>query len=229
LLLDEGDPPPIASVTPPDIVANKTDDPDAAFRYACAYAAQVMVLDECFASLHEATGGDAGREWTIVFMGARGYPLGEHGRVGGVDPRMYAEQLHVPLIIRFADGLGQLARVSALTTHADLLPTLVDRFDLDRTVEQAALDGASVLPLASSTRGPWREELTSTSATARSIRTAAWCLRENRAVRGGSADSEDATSAFELYVRPDDRWEANDVAKLCPEVIEELEAKLREC
>jgi hypothetical protein len=26
----------------------------------------------------------------------------------------------------------------------------------------------------------------------------------------------------ELYVRPDDRWEANDVATLCPEVVQEM-------
>jgi hypothetical protein len=30
----------------------------------------------------------------------------------------------------------------------------------------------------------------------------------------------------ELYVRPDDRWEANDVAKLCPDVVEMLSKSL---
>jgi hypothetical protein len=29
-----------------------------------------------------------------------------------------------------------------------------------------------------------------------------------------------------LYVRPDDRWEANDVAKLCPDTLESLHAAL---
>jgi hypothetical protein len=39
-LLDEDDSPPIESVVPPDVMINPADDPDAAFRYGCAYAAQ---------------------------------------------------------------------------------------------------------------------------------------------------------------------------------------------
>ena len=75
---------------------------------------------------------------------------------------------------------------------------------------------------------PWRDATISTSASARSIRTAAWCLREDIAQRE-AAGSDGATDVVELYVRPDDRWEANDVAKLCPEVVEELRAGLSAC
>jgi len=46
----------------------------------------------------------------------------------------------------------------------------------------------------------------------RAIRTADWCLRAD-------TSSEDAP---ELYVRPDDRWETNNVAKLLPEVVKSL-------
>ena len=68
----------------------------------------------------------------------------------------------------------------------------------------------------------------STSASARSIRTAGWCLRED-ITQEVSAASNGVTEVSELYVRPDDRWEANDVAKLCPEVVEELRAGLSAC
>jgi hypothetical protein len=59
------------------------------------------------------------------------------------------------------------------------------------------------------------------------IRTPNWCLREKiGAVRDSAEqglDSKDETSEPMLFVRPDDRWEANDVSKLCADVVEELE------
>jgi arylsulfatase A-like enzyme len=125
-LRGEDDPLPIDSIAPPNILTNSADDPDAAFRYACAYAAQVMVLDESVEFLLDATNARPGGEWLVTLLGARGFPLGEHGRIGGVDPRTHVEQLQVPWLIRFPDKLGHLGRVEALTSHLDLLPTLVE-------------------------------------------------------------------------------------------------------
>lgn len=229
LLLDEDDPSPIESIAPPDIFTDSAADPDAAFRYACAYAAQVMVLDECLEGLINATSASAGNEWLITLLGARGFPLGEHGRIGGIDPRTHAEQLQVPWLIRFPDKLGQLTRVDALTSHHDLLPSLADWIDRNRKLDRSAFDGASIVPFASSVRTSWRDATISMSASARSIRTTAWCLREDFAHNAGDPTSNEASSVPELYVRPDDRWEANDVAKLCPEVVEELRAVISRC
>src|SRR5262249_2548908 len=39
-LLDEEDPPPLEVESTPELVLSKNEDPDTAFRYACAYAAQ---------------------------------------------------------------------------------------------------------------------------------------------------------------------------------------------
>jgi arylsulfatase A-like enzyme len=225
-LLDENDPPTVKSIAPPDFIMGSAEGPDAAFRYACAYAAQVMVLDQCLEELVDATAAGRDDRWLITLVGARGFPLGEHSRIGGVDPRTHAEQLQVPWLVRFPDRMGQLVRVAALTSHHDLLPTLVDYIDRRRTLDQSAFDGASVVPFASSLRAGWRDAAISTSASARSIRTLAWCLREDFAHNKNSITSNDAGSNPELYVRPDDRWEANDVAKLCPEVVEELRAEL---
>jgi hypothetical protein len=70
-----------------------------------------------------------------------------------------------------------------------------------------------MLPLVTTARPAWRDGLVTASAAGhRAIRTAEWCLRQDAA----------ADEHVELYVRPDDRWEINDVAKLCPEVIETL-------
>jgi hypothetical protein len=51
-------------------------------------------------------------------------------------------------------------------------------------------------------------------------------LREDIAEAGRLGTANETAAASELYVRPDDRWEANDVAKLCPDVVEELRDSL---
>jgi arylsulfatase A-like enzyme len=228
-LLDEDDPSPIESLAPPNFFANTAEDPDAAFRYACAYAAQVMVLDDCFQNLLDAINTSGGNEWLVTLLGARGFPLGEHGRIGGVDQRTHVEQLQVPWIVRFPNKLGQFSRVGSLTSHHDLPPTLLDWIDREHKFDRPMLDGRSVLPLASSARAAWRNAMLSCSASARSIRTATWCLREDVAPADCNSATSEPASAPELYVRPDDRWEANDVAKLCPEVVEELLSALPSC
>ncbi len=69
-LLDDDDPSPIETISPPDFVTSSADDPDAAFRYACAYGAQVMVLDESLERLINATNARADNEWFITLLAA---------------------------------------------------------------------------------------------------------------------------------------------------------------
>jgi arylsulfatase A-like enzyme len=209
-LLDEGDPPPVETVAPPDLTIADGDDPDTAFRHGVVYAAQMMVLDACWEALRNAV---ASGDWLVMLLGVRGFPLGEHRRVGGVDRRLYTEQLHVPWLVRFPDGTGRLARSGRLVSPLDLLPTLMDWLDGDQGTGAARYDGRSVLPLVRSANSPWRDALLSGSGTSveRVIRTPGWSMRSDEPAAGG-----------ELFVRPDDRWEANDVAALCPEVVEGL-------
>jgi len=225
-LREEGDPPPSQEIQPPDQGILETDDPDLAFMASCGYAAQIMVLDACLESLLEtlqvaSSDASSGNPGLIVLLGTRGFPLGEHRRLGGVDDRLYAEQLHVPCLLRFPDGRDQLARSGQLTSHVDLLPTLLDWVTEKapkKVSHENGNEGLSMLPLAQSQDVPWREVLLSTSSTgSQAIRTPHWCLR---------SDSEILKlETCELFVRPDDRWEANDVAGLCPEVVEALRAE----
>jgi arylsulfatase A-like enzyme len=217
-LLDEDGPPPVEAVTPPKIEMRSGGDSDEAFRYGCAYAAQVIVFDECWRSLVEALkSADGGDSWLVMLIGARGFPLGEHRRIGGVDSRLYSEQLHVPWLIRFPDARGQLARSGALTSHLDVMPTLVEWINGDANKASPTFDGLSAVTLATVSSPPWREELLSASSEGSfAFRTSSWCLR-------GDTDRESESNGAELYVRPDDRWEANDVAKLCRDVVEELQ------
>jgi arylsulfatase A-like enzyme len=159
----------------------------------------------------------AAHEWLVMLLGARGFPLGEHRRIGGVDPRLYGEQLHIPWLVRLPDGAGRLGRGGELTTPLDLMPTLLDW--LGDVASDIRLDGTSILPLVTHSRSAWRDSVVSVSQGGqRAIRTAEWCLRRD------APNNEPG----ELYVRPDDRWEANDVAKLCPSVEEQLTGTMEE-
>ncbi|MEX2093847.1 MAG: sulfatase-like hydrolase/transferase [Pirellulales bacterium] len=206
LAREEGDPPPADAIHPPDLLLDESD-PDAAFRWSCAYAAQIMALDACIGGLCRTLAEAARDNWLVVLSGVRGFPLGEHGRVGGVDGRLYAEQLHVPMLWRFPDSSGRLARSGKLALLADLSPSLLARVRGEfRIPERDALFAA----------GPTGE---------RSIRNADWSLRCEPT---GAGELPGDDSCCQLFVRPDDRWEANDVASLCPEVVEGLLARLSE-
>jgi hypothetical protein len=206
LAREEGDPPPADELEPPSLTLDESADPDTAFRWSCAYAAQVMALDECIAALVNAIDA-AGRErWLVGLVGLRGFPLGEHGRIGGVDGRLYTEQLHVPALLRFPDGRYRLSRSAGLASPTDLCKLLsgAGRGDL-------AVGGREML-VADGPDG------------ARSIRTAEWSLITGP-VAGDTSERGDENDC-QLFVRPDDRWEANDVASLCPDELESLLARL---
>ncbi len=213
-LLDEGDPPPIESATPPDLVLKSGSDPDAIFQYASAYAAQIMVLDACIERILESL--PAGKRWLVMLIGARGFPLGEHARIGGVDSRLYAETLHVPWLIRLPDKKAALTRNSLLTSHVDVAPTLLDGLEIIDALGSSSYETASVLAHRSTKPTKWRDAVVSTSPSSCVIRTTSWSLRRDQA----------NANEPELYVRPDDRWEANNVAKLCPDIVEELANRL---
>jgi arylsulfatase A-like enzyme len=230
---DEGDPEVCESLESPDVTLDESAEPDAAFRWSCGYAAQVMVLDACIegllAAIQEA---HLPGQWLVVLIGVRGFPLGEHGRIGGVDERLFVEQLHVPMLWRFPDGTGRLARSGELTSHLDVLPTLLDQ---DSGVAEELPPGGcgvSLLPLIRQTGTPVRDALIAASSMGqRSVRTAEWSLRcepiSGRSDASASPRrSADEGARRELYVRPDDRWEANDIAALCREVVQELTKRL---
>jgi hypothetical protein len=190
-----------------------------------------MLLDECWTGLCEVIGDtDTYGDWLVMLIGARGFPLGEHGRVGGVDERLYAEQLHVPWLLRYPDRRGRLTRCASLVSHFDLLTTLASWLRAGSSESEAANQSRTSCPLELCDHGmdvgslidkpghEWREALLSTAVGALSMRTQDWSLREMLDDKNVPNNLE----AAELFVRPDDRWEANDVAARCPEVVAEL-------
>jgi len=158
-------------------------------------------------------------------LGSRGFPLGEHGTIGSIDRALSAEQLHVPCMIQIPHGLGKLARSAALASHLDILPTLLDVVGI--SIENNRVDGRSLATEGGGGDSSGREWLLAgTGRGSIAIRTSTWCLRAEKGagpdrVRPESEPHGENSEPM-LFVRPDDRWEANDVSKLCPDVVDEL-------
>jgi hypothetical protein len=189
-LIDEDDPEITPDVTPPDLV---TDDDDERFAASCRYAAQVMALDACLGGLLDIVDGVyEGEDYRLIVLGLRGFPLGEHGRIGGVDQRLFSEQQHTPLLIREPDANARL----------------------DRSATPSTLE-AVIIGLLAGTQSPIGPVLLS-SPESKVIISDDWLLRV----------PADTAEPPELYVKPDDRWEQNDIASLEEELTAELLAML---
>jgi hypothetical protein len=209
-LLDEDDPPAPTFVTSPSSVM--TNDHDELLLYRAAYAAQIMVLDECLAAMLTALGNSLAAEDTaIVLVGARGYALGEHGHVGGDVHALYGELLHVPLLVHTPGDKAPPPRSAELMLPGDLQSLLLNWFNPSAPAD---------LPM------PPRQFVTASNQSGeRMIRTPAWMLRQLPPAAFEPSE-QPPTPVVELYAKPDDRWEANEIADRCPDVAERLLAVL---
>jgi arylsulfatase A-like enzyme len=156
----------------------------------------------------------------VVFTAGRGLALGEHGIVGDFRPWLHDELIHLPLVVRLPGGAEAGLHVPALTQPVDLLPTLLELLGLP----VPECHGHSLLPLI-------RGESEQVRAYACSglewdarrewvLRTPAWGLVVPEA-------RDDTSRGPQLYVKPEDRWEVNNVVQHHLELAEELEKVLR--
>jgi len=201
-LLEDDDPELLPSVAVPrQIVTDADESADEIFHATCRYAGQVIALDECFGALQKLFANIFPDEPPVVILaGTRGFPLGEHGAIGDAGVSLpYGEEFHVPLIIHSPYFDRSLQRHWPLVQISDLYEMIL-----------RAAQGNDPLPVARKiARG-------STAAGDVFLQDDEWHF-----VRRA-----DDTLARELYVKPDDLWEANDVAIRCPEIVEEW---LRQC
>ncbi len=209
---DSGDPEPSQTAEVPCYKLMKDRDPDELLAVSHSYAGQVGLLDACLGALGEyLLSSPAGKETLLVVLSARGFPLGEHQRIGPVNDALHAELVHVPLLVRFPSGLGAAVRSQALVEPDDLWATLLDWWEIPRRPESPT--ARSLMPLV-------REEaeivrdclLIAGEIDERAIVTPSWFLR--------------AGETPELFVQPDDRWQVNNVANRCPDIVELLEEAL---
>lgn len=165
---------------------------------------------------------DAAADVLVCVTARCGLPLGEHGLVGTGRAWLHEELVHVPLAMRFPGCRDAGRRIAALTQPADLPPALAQL-----TAGQAPNPavGWGLLPLlndaAETIRPHVRSALTVGASAELALRTPDWALLVPTKVPAG-----DPPRGPQLYVKPDDRWEVNDVRQQHLELAEELEATL---
>ncbi len=214
---DEDDPAPPTGAQVPSRRLPPDFDPDELLGLVHCYAGQVTLWDTCLGALLDALDDSPARDDTLlVLLSARGFPLGEHLHVGAGDDALYGELIHVPWLIRFPDGQAASLRASLLVQPCDLFPTLLGWWECDAPAASVA-GRANLIDLASNADAAIRNRAIVTGGDGQwAIRTPAWHLRHPKRGRA------------ELFRKPDDRWEVNDVADLCPEVVEMLSGVFHE-
>ena len=189
-------------------------DLDERFGLSQAYAAQIALLDVCLGGLLEHLDERGLDERTNVgLLSVRGLALGEHSAVGPWDDRLQAETVRVPWLLRPADRRIARCRSQALVQPADWYAAWVEL--VGGAADQGRYWSRSVLP--STTAGPSqpRDRAVVVGRTETGIAVPGWYLRR-------CGDPDGAGDA--LYVKPDDFWEANDVAARCADVAASLRA-----
>ncbi len=156
----------------------------------------------------------------IVFTADQGEPLGEHGYVRRFRPWLYEELIHTPLIVRMPHAEFGGMRTPAIVQSVDLLPTVLSALGLDPSDDAHGHDLLGVI----------RGEVTKVRDYAClgmdgeevAIRTPEWHF-----VLPIEDDPEIEPRRAQLFRKPEDRWDQNDIIGENAEIAERLELALR--
>ena len=205
-LAEEDDPAPPEFIETPCTILPEDFDPDEVLGIQQALGAQVHLVDECLGIiLDQLDELPANRVPLFAIHAPRGFPLGEHRVVGEGAACVYDESLHVPLMIRHPDASWAASRCLDLVTSANLTACVADW--LESHPDFNSRNAPSPLP---ERKTQW---IVAKSVGRCAVRTHAWKL-----ITDGCSN--------ELYTKPDDRWEQNDVCSLCLEIVDELNSLL---
>lgn len=190
----------------------------------------ISQLDEGIGELFESLSFPAEtRRVLFAVTGARGYALGEHGEVGLERPVLHEELLHVPLIVHSTEPGQSPVRTARLTSPINL-GDLVSAWLKAPIGSEASGSGFATIPVQHAAPGAAESadyQLFANSLGDQAIRTPGWYLiRKSRTGDGHAAASGD--SAHELFLKPDDRWEVNEVSSRRPEIVDALSSRLDE-
>lgn len=221
---DEDDPLPPESATVPNRPLPDDFDPDELLAHVHAYAGQVTLLDLCLGGLLDSLAAHPAASRTLLaVLSARGFPLGEHRRLGPCDEALYSELTLVPWLLRLPDGRGASDRTQALVQPPDLPATLLDWCGLPRIDwGPCAARGRSLLPMIDRELTELRDRACIVGGTGEAaIVTAAW---HQRMVQGPNQLSLSGIpeQSIELFAKPDDRFEVNEVSNRATDVGAEL-------
>lgn len=213
---------PVAPWTDPPIGPFNANDPDAREWLHMSFAAVVTSLDAELGALFDQLrerGLDSSALWLLT--SDFGFPLGEHGQIGLYRPWLHEELVHLPLVVRLPGATEACRRVPEITQTSDIPAALLEYFGVNGLAETHA---ASWLALARGESTTIRDHAISFlevgPAAEQAIRTNDWAyLLPIRVPDGEKRDPQ-------LFLKPDDLREVNDLRMQNLDRIEELEAKL---
>jgi arylsulfatase A-like enzyme len=207
---------------PPGVVGEALTEAEL-FRLRRTYAGCVSLLDAQLGRLMEALRRLGRLEDTlIVFTADQGEPLGEHGLIRRFRPWLYDELIHTPLILRLPGGEAGGIRHQALVQTVDILPTVLEALGC-RCPDDPPVHGRSILPLARGQQTKIRDfACLGMDLEEYAIRTHRWHL-----VLPLEVDPDDPERLVELYHKPEDRWDQNNVVEQFPDLADHLEVTLR--
>jgi arylsulfatase A-like enzyme len=194
------------------------------FRLRRTYAGTVTLTDRWLGELFDALRRMGRMEDTLlVFTSDQGEPLGEHGIVRRFRPWLYEELIHTPLIVRMPGGKHGGIRRQAIVQTVDLLPTIVSALGLRIPPgDRPPIHGHDLLPLIRGERTKVRDfACLGMDVEEFAIRTHLWHL-----IVPIEIDPDEPRSP-ELYGKPEDRWDQNNVIGQHAEIADHLELTLR--
>jgi arylsulfatase A-like enzyme len=192
-------------------------------RLQSSYAGAVTYADNAIGWLLDELGKRGLTDQTLLVVTSdQGQALGEHGIVGSYRPWLHDELIHVPLVVRMPGGAEAGRRIAGMTQSVDLFPTLLEAFGS----AAPPCDGYSLLPLV---RGDIEVVRSHVCYGLRLGEREEWGLRtpEWSFLLPVAAPPEDPPRGPQLYVKPDDRWEVNNVIQHQLELAERFEQTLR--
>ena len=201
---EEEDPDPPTFIDPPSVETTIGElDPDELLGYQQACAAQVVLLDRFLGILLDQLAALPESERPFfVLTSTRGFPLGANRFVGQPEKSLFDDATHVPLFACWPDGRNGMQRNQSLVYSSVVGPLLLSWLGAEGVEGNQWLES----PLADREH----EFVFSATGDLRSLRTHGWKL---------ISDQEEQR----LFVKPDDRWDLNDVVRKCRNVGEEMQ------
>lgn len=200
---------------PPEQHLAADEDPDLCLSFVQAYAAQVSVLDACLEMGLDALDRHAAEHSLLTLMtSSRGFALGEHNYVGLSPPRLHAESLHVPLMVRSPSGYRVPRRWASAAPPTSVFSTLAEWLGIDVDPQCRAMSLVSPPDPV-----PWLDRAVAVHEHEMSLRVPSWYLRQATTAQSPTGRKDVPEPSCQLYTKPDDRWEFNPIEARCPEIV----------
>ncbi|MDR0390918.1 MAG: hypothetical protein LBH59_03350 [Planctomycetaceae bacterium] len=160
-----------------------------------AYSGGISLLDDMLAGLLDSIESciDCGKTVLAVF-GTRGFSLGEHKKIGA-NYELFGENIHLPLFIRLPNNASSTMRISELLNPADLA-------DFFNSISKNQIESSKILQLTKEIKTSPQHEILQIKGKNNEVAlvTPNWFIRRNE------------EGKINIYVKPDDRWEINNVS-----------------